>query len=132
MKPTAPTANSDAENVRATERERTRALVSGEMEIARQLHADDYELVTPLGVVLSKEQYLGAVAAGDLHYLVWDVESPIKVRLYSEVAAIRYQADIEIVVQGQAYPRARVWHTDVYEKRAGRWQAVWSQATAIA
>jgi hypothetical protein len=131
MEPTAPTANSDAENIRATERERTRALVNGEAEVARQLHADDYELITPLGVVLSKEQYLGAVAAGDLHYLVWDVESPIQVRMYSEVALIRYQADIEIVVQGQKYPRARYWHTDAYERRGGRWRVVWSQATAI-
>jgi len=58
------TADSAAETVRATERERIRALVSGEVEVARQLHADDYELVTPLGFELSKEQYLGAVAAG--------------------------------------------------------------------
>jgi hypothetical protein len=106
-------------------------LVSGEVEVARQLHADDYELVTPLGVVLSKKQYLGAVAAGDLHYLVWDIESAIKVRVYGEVALIRYQANIEIVVQGQGYPRARYWHTDAYEKRADRWQVIWSQATAI-
>jgi len=101
------------------------------MEVARQLHADDYELVTPLGVVLSKDQYLGAVAAGHLEYLAWDVESPIKVRMYSEIALIRYQADIQIVVQGKSYPRARYWHTDAYEKRADRWQVVWSQATAL-
>lgn len=97
MQPKALTANSDDEHVRLTERERTRALVSGDMEVARQLHADDYELVTPLGVVLSKERYLGAVAGGDLHYLVWDVESPMEVRMYSEVALIRYQADIKIL-----------------------------------
>jgi hypothetical protein len=102
-----PTVDSAAETVRATERERIRALVSSEVEIARQFHADEYELVTPLGAVLSKEQYLGAVAAGDLHYLVWDIESPTKVRVYSEVALIRYEASIEIVVQGQAFPR--VW-----------------------
>ena len=101
------------------------------MEVARQLHADDYELVTPIGVLLSKDQYLGAVATGDLEYRAWDVESPIKVRMYSELALIRYQADIEIVVQGKGYPRARYWHTDAYEKRAGRWQVVWSQATAL-
>jgi hypothetical protein len=110
METAAPMANADAEIVRAMERERTRALVRGEVEVARELHADDYEFVTPLGVVLSKDQYLGAVAAGDLQYLAWDVESPIKVRMYSEVALIRYQADIEIVVQGRGYPRAVLAH----------------------
>jgi hypothetical protein len=132
MGPTASTASSEADDVRATERERIRALVNGDLEVARQLHADDFQLVTPLGVVFSKEQYLGAVAVGDLHYLVCEFESPIEVRMYSEVALIRYQSQIEIVVQGQKYPRARYWHTDAYEKRGGRWQVVWSQATAIA
>ena len=131
MEPTPTIPNSAAEHVRATERERIRALVSGDMEVARQLHADDYELVTPLGIVLSKEQYLGAVAARDLHYLIWDIESAIKVRVYSDVALIRYEASIEIAVQGKGYPRARYWHTDAYENRAGRWQVIWSQATAI-
>jgi Domain of unknown function (DUF4440) len=92
MEPRAPAANADTETIRATERERTRALVSGEVEVARQFHADDYELITPLGVVLAKEQYLGAVAAGDLQYLAWDIESPIKVRMYGEVALIRRAA----------------------------------------
>ena len=122
---------SDIEAVREVEHKRTRALVSSHMEVARALHSDDYELVTPLGAVLTKEQYLGAVAAGTLQYLAWDIESPIQVRLYREVALIRYQAEIEIVVQGQRYQRAQYWHTDAYEKRGDRWQVVWSQATAI-
>jgi ketosteroid isomerase-like protein len=131
MQPMASTANSEADDVRATEREHIRALVNGDLEAARQLHADDFQLVTPLGVVFSKEQYLAAVTAGDLHYLACEFESPIEVRMYTEVALIRYQSQIEIVVQGQKYPRARYWHTNAYERRGGRWQLVWSQATAI-
>jgi hypothetical protein len=117
--------------VREVERRRIRALLSTEMEVARSLHGDDYQLVTPLGALLTNEQYLGAVAAGVLQYLAWDIDSPIQVRLYTEVALIRYQAEIEVVVQGRRYPRARYWHTDAYEMRNGRWQVVWSQATAI-
>jgi hypothetical protein len=73
--------------------------------------------VTPLGAVFSKEEYLGAVAAGILHYLAWELDSPIDVRMYHDVALIRYRAQIEIEVQGQLYPRAPVWFTDAYEKR---------------
>ena len=76
--------------------------------------------------------YLGAVAAGILHYLAWELDSPIDVRMYHDVALIRYQAQIELEVQGQGYPRAPYWVTDAYEKRDGQWQIVWSQGTGIA
>jgi hypothetical protein len=121
----------EADVVRSVERDRIRALVNADMEVARQLHADDFQLITPLGAAFSKEQYLGAVAAGQIKYLACDFDSPIEVRVYSEVALIRYRSQIEIVVQGQEYPRARYWHTDAYEKRDGRWQVVWSHATGI-
>ncbi len=122
--------HTEADLIRATERERLRALVEANMEVVRQLHADDFQLINPLGQSLSKEQYLGGIASGDLDYLVWEPES-IEVRLYDQAAVIRYQSQLEIVVQGQKVPRQRYWHTDSYEKRNGRWQVVWSQATGI-
>ncbi len=121
----------DADLIRAAEHERLRALVDANMEVARRLHADDFQLINPRGGALSKAEYLGGVASGELNYLVWDPESPIEVRLYGQAAVIRYQSQLEIVVQGQKVPRQRYWHTDVYEKRDGRWQVVWSQATGI-
>jgi Domain of unknown function (DUF4440) len=120
----------ESDLIRATERERLRALVEGNMEVARQLHADDFQLINPLGGSLSKEQYLGGVASGEIDYLVWEPDS-IEVRLYGEAALIRYQSQLEIVVQGRKIPLHRYWHTDSYEKRNGHWQVVWSQATAI-
>ena len=100
------------------------------MEVAHQLHADDFQLINPLGGVLSKEQYLGGIASGELDYLVWKPDS-IEVRVYSGTALIRYQSQLEIVVGGQNARRGRYWHTDAYEKRNGQWQVVWSQATGI-
>ena len=38
--------------------------------------------------------------------------------------------EFEILVRG-ALDSGMFWHTDVYEIRDGRWQAVWSQATQI-
>jgi hypothetical protein len=81
--------------------------------------------------VFSKEEYLGAVTAGQLHYLAWEPDSPIDVRRYDNLALIRYRAQIEIEVQGQTHPRTSYWFTDSYEKRDGRWQIVWSQGTGI-
>lgn len=124
-----PRAESDL--IRATERDRLRALVRGDVDVARQLHADDFQLINPRGESLSREQYLGGIESGQLDYLVWEPESSIDVRVHGEAAVIRYQSKLEIVVQGQKVPLQRYWHTDSYEKRNGRWQVVWSQATQI-
>jgi Domain of unknown function (DUF4440) len=75
--------------------------------------------------VFSKEAHLGAVAGGILHYLAMELDSPIDVRMYHDVALIRYRAQIEIEEQGQGYPRAPYWFTDAYEKRDGQWQIMW-------
>ena len=117
-----------ADQIRAIEYQRLRALVEADMEVARQLHADDFQLINPSGESLSKEQYLGAVASGEIDYLVWEPEA-IEVRLSGEMALIRYTSRLELVAGGQGIPLRHYWHTDSYERREGHWQAVWSQAT---
>jgi hypothetical protein len=119
----------DAELLRETERERLRALVAGDVDRARQLHTEDFQLINPLGGALSKEQYLGGISARQIHYLHWEPGS-IAVRLYGDVAVMRYQSELEIVVQGRHIPRQRYWHTDLYERHGEQWQVVWSHATA--
>ena len=120
-----------AELLRATERERLRALVAADMTVAERLHAHDFQLINPGGGVRSKEEYLGGVASGAINYQVWEFDSPIAVRLYEGVALLRYRSRLDIIVGGQALGLRRYWHTDSYEWRDGRWQVVWSQATAI-
>jgi len=120
-----------AEQLRAFETECARALVEGDIDRARELHADDFQLIIPGGVALTKDQYLGGIASGDIKYGAIDVIGEINIRLYGAVALLRYQAEAELVFHGQAVPRTRIWKTDAVEKRDGRWQVVWSQATAI-
>ena len=119
----------DAALLRSTERERLRALVTGDVERAGPLHTEDFQLINPLGGTLTKEQYLGGISSGQIHYLYWEPES-IAVRLYGDAAVIRYRSELEIVVLGRHIPRQRYWHTDLYERHGGRWQVVWSHATA--
>jgi hypothetical protein len=119
----------EMELLRSTERERLRVLVAGDVERAAQLHTEDFQLINPLGGVLSKEQYLGGIGSGQMHYLYWEPES-IEVRLYADVAVIRYRSELEIVVKGRHIPRRRYWHTDLYERHGTQWQVVWSHATS--
>ena len=119
------------EELRATERERLNALVAADVATADRLHADDFELINPLGGVRSKEQYLGGIASGYLNYRVFEADSAIVVRLYGEAALIRYRSRIHMSLDGAEGELRRCLHTDGYERRDGRWQVVWSQATHI-
>ncbi|HEX5014679.1 MAG TPA: nuclear transport factor 2 family protein [Candidatus Limnocylindrales bacterium] len=115
-------------DLRALERRRTKALVDHDMELARALHADDYELVTPGGVTYDKATYLGEIESGELTYHVFEPASEIAVRINGDAAAVRYRARIVIDFEGGSDDTI-AWHTDLYERRDGRWQATWSQAT---
>lgn len=125
-----PTARIDAESIREIERARLRALVDADMIAADPLHAPDFQLITPIGATLSKAEYLGAVAGGQIKYLLWE-PGDIAVRLYSASTLIRYRARLEVVFAGHKVPPGDYWHTDAYECRDRQWMVVWSQATAI-
>ena len=120
-----------SEQLKAIERDRLRALVEADIPQASRLHAEDFQLINPMGGSFSKADYLGAIEAGVIQYDSWE-PAAIEVRVYGDAAVIRYQAELQIRVRGMPdAPSGRFWHTDVYEKRNGSWQVVWSQATRI-
>ncbi len=120
----------EAALMRDTERRRLRSLVEADLVTAGVLHADDYQLITPNGYALTKQEYLGDIASGQLCYQVFEPTSEIAVRASDQMALLRYRARIIISTGGPAVS-LNCWHTDCYELRDGRWQVVWSQATAI-
>ena len=121
---------SRADDLRDTERTRLRALIAGDVETARDMHADDFQLINPAGESISKAAYLSMIASGDLRYLVWD-PADIAVHLFGkDAAAIRYRSVINGKRDGRSF-HGRYRHTDTYKRRADRWQVVWSHATEI-
>ena len=114
-----------AQFFRALEERRTRALVERDMATLEELHARNYQLITPAGKAFTRKTYLAAVKA-EPFYAAWEV-GEMAVRMSADMAVVRYRARLR-------FPSGRVivcWHTDSYERSAGRWQAVWSQATEI-
>ena len=99
------------------------------MDLARTMHADDYQLITPGGATYSKDEYLGAIASGELNYQVFEAASDVAVRVFDGAAAVRYVARIRIDWEG-GHDDTRAWHTDIYELREAGWQVVWSHATS--
>ena len=101
------------------------------METAGRLHAEDYLLVTPRGVTLSKSEYLRAVETGDLTYQRFEaVSEMLMLTGDGSLAVLRYMSAIEVSSPGGTFC-ANCWHMDCYRRgpTAG-WQAVWLQATA--
>lgn len=116
--------------VREVERSRIRALIARDMPLLWQLHAPDYQLITPPGRTYTRDRYLREIEAGDLRYLRWE-PGAMDVRASEKMAIVRYQATLELDSgDGHGTPFL-CWHTDSYELRGEHWHAVWSQATAI-
>ena len=116
----------NSDHFRQLERERTRAIVARDMEAIEQAHAPKYELVTPAGRVLSRARYIELIAEAPF-YSAWEHGS-MQVRASLSMGAVKYMARL-------TFPSGKVvecWHTDIYELRGSRWQAVWSQATQFA
>src|SRR5262245_16595721 len=115
----------DEDFFRALERRRTRALVERDMPVLDDLHALDYELITPAGKVFTRQAYLDAIAS-ESFYAAWDA-GEMAVRCGLEMAVLRYP----VTLRFPSGREIRCWHLDIYEKRAAGWQAVWSQATEL-
>lgn len=109
------------------ERRRLRALARADILTAAPLHAEDYWLITPNGSEMTKDDYLGAIASGQLRYQVFEPVSEMAVLGDAEIVVLRYRARISF----DDGPGITCWHTDCYRLREESWQVVWSQATAI-
>jgi hypothetical protein len=120
------------ETLRETEERRLQSLVRFDMEVADELHAEDFQLINPAGAPLTKQDYLGGLEAGFFDYVTFEPIAEIEVRVYGQGAALRYQSEIEIHLSDGFVDMGQFWYTDVYELRDGNWQVVWSQATKIA
>ena len=123
--------SSVAELIRDIERQRLRSLVDVNLDTARLLHSDDFQLVNPAGAALTKQEYLGALESGQLDYVAWE-SGDITVRLYGDAAVLRYR-DIRFDVNSgnNVVHRGPMYHTNLYERRGGQWQIVWSHASGV-
>ena len=119
------------DTLRDLEARRLASLVARDMGTAEALHADDYELITPSGATYTKRRYLDGIAAGELRYQVFEAASAVRARVRGDTAILRYEVRIDIGFAPGQNDAGRFWHTDYWERRDGRWQAVWSQATRI-
>ena len=119
------------ERLRQLEKQRLHALVDADVAVASRLIASDFELINPLGNVLTRDDVLGGVSSGALDFLSDTVTSQIRVRLHGNTAVLRYRHTIDIAVVPIGHLTHPAWTTASYERRKGNWQIVWEQTGAI-
>ena len=61
-------------------------MVDADLVAADELHSDGFQLITPGGIPLTKDEYLGAIASGSVNYLLWEPEA-IDARVHLDAAA---------------------------------------------
>ena len=119
------------ERLRQIEKQRLQALVDADVAVAGPLIASDFELINPIGDVLTRKDVIGGVSSGALDFLSDTVTSQIRVRLHGNTAVLRYRHTIDIAVVPIGHLTHPAWTTALYERRQGNWQIVWEQTGAI-
>jgi ketosteroid isomerase-like protein len=103
------------------------AQVHGDRAALDRLLADDYLLINSRGLHESKHQLIADYTALGFTLKPFRVEDPVA-KVWSGSAIMGGVATLEGTDSGQPY-KVRLRFADVWAKRAGRWQVVYTQAS---
>ena len=123
------TASSPANQVRTAERTLLAAAAAHDTNAAGTLLAPDFQLIDVTGTAETRAEYLTNIG-GQIDFVKDNPVSPITVRAHGNSAVARVKLQLKVVAGGQTTDSG-AWNTDLFERRQGHWQLVWSQTTAI-
>jgi ketosteroid isomerase-like protein len=103
------------------------AQVKSDKAALTRLIADDYRLQNSSGVVQNKASFIADQVAPGYRLDPFKIEEPVE-RVMGDTALLGGVATISGLSEGQPY-KVRLRFVDVWQKRGGRWQVVFSQAT---
>jgi ketosteroid isomerase-like protein len=103
------------------------AQVKSDRAELERLLADDYVLQNSAGKVQDKKSFIADQLAPGYRLDPFKVEEPVE-KVMGDVALMGGVATISGTDGGQAF-KVRLRFMDVWQKRGGRWQVVYSQAT---
>jgi hypothetical protein len=122
-----------AQTLRDLETTRLHALVDANTRVLEAVHAPGFQLIPPPGLAMTRQEYLTAVATGELDYLTFEPVTPIEVSLHGDAALLTYRSRIHIAAEGHGELEHDTWHTYLYTQTTTGlgWQLEWEQATAV-
>jgi ketosteroid isomerase-like protein len=106
------------------------ATVKGDVQALERLYTDEYLAIDPAGATFTKAQDIANVKSGNFKMATFKLDE-VKVRIHGEVAVVTGRNTIKAMYMGKDISGAYRF-TDVFVKRAGRWQVLTTQGTAVA
>lgn len=115
--------------VLATDDRRMEALRQGDPVPLRQIYADDYTLVTPSGVIRSKDDQINDLVSGRVKYGKIETAERI-VRIYADVAVVLSRDKYDILQAGRQVG-GDIFFTRTYKKFGTKWREIATQGTFV-
>jgi hypothetical protein len=128
---TSRTGNNDEARLQvlATDDRRMAALRQGDPVPLRQIYADDYTLVTPSGVIRSKDDQINDLVSGRVKYGKIETMERI-VRIYGDVAVVLSRDKYDILQAGQQVG-GDIFFTRTYKKFGTTWREIATQGAFV-
>jgi ketosteroid isomerase-like protein len=104
--------------------------VKSDVPALERLYADEYLAIDPAGATFTKAQDIANVKSGNFKLAAFKLDD-VKVQVKGEMGVVTGRNTIKATYMGKDISGSYRF-TDVFVKRAGRWQAISTQATAIA
>jgi hypothetical protein len=127
------TAKPDAQAQReviATDERRIDALRRGDPNPLREIYADDYTLIAPVGATIrSKTDQINELTGGRLKYGRIDV-SERTVRIYGDTAIVVQREKIDILLDGKQMG-GDVRFTRTYKRLGNEWRVIATHGTTV-
>ena len=111
------------------EKDFSRAVVSNNADAIGNFLADEWVIVDPNGEIIDKARFLGVIKSGQLSHQLMESEDA-GVRNYGDSAVLTALTRTKAKFMGQEFS-TQERATDVFVKRDGRWQCVFSQLTTF-
>ena len=117
------------EEILAIEKERNRAIISGDAVALERMTSDDYTFITLRGELRTKREIVQGFKSGSFHYESREI-SDLNVRVYGNTAIVTGRSNQKGTENGKDYS-GDYRFTRVYVKQDGRWETVALQTTLI-
>ena len=105
------------------------AVVSNDVEAIGRFLADDWVIVDPDGGVVDRSHFLDVIKSGQLTHELMECDD-VKVRSYGDSAVVTALTKTKAKFAGQEFTTLER-ATDVFVRRVGHWQCVFSQLTTF-
>ena len=104
--------------------------VKGDLQALERLYADEYLAIDPAGATFTKAQDIANVKSGNFKLETFKLDE-VKVRVHGEMGVVTGRNTIKATYMGKDISGVYRF-TDTFVKRAGRWQVITTQGTAVA